>query len=232
MRKIFFLVVLMGGLSVSAFDPAMGASKKAHPDSNKHVVKSQKASYLRAKTPKKTVTTKGVSNPQRLLKDVEGYLNGLKTVKANFHQKDAQGNVTHGTLYLSRPGRVRLEYNPPSPLLIISDGSWVSYQDKQLDEISYVPLSSTPAEFILRERVNFKKDISVDRVEQQKNHIFITLSKDDDSDWGQLVLGFQEKPLQLTQWKVIDAQGNITHVILENFMVGGTIPEKHFKLSE
>ena len=75
-------------------------------------------------------------NQAAAIERVEAYLNSVKTLSARFLQIDAAGTVTHGQLYLRRPGRLRFEYDPPSPLLLVADGVWLILHDKELDQVN------------------------------------------------------------------------------------------------
>src|SRR6516225_4878210 len=84
------------------------------------------------------------------LRRITAYLSGISTMTARFRQSSAGGTVT-GSLWMARPGRMRFEYDPPSPVLLIADRFYVYYVDKQLAQMSKVGLKSTPAWFLLRE---------------------------------------------------------------------------------
>ena len=77
---------------------------------------------------------------------VERYLGDLQALAAPFIKSPARANGAR-PLYLWRPGRLRFEYDPPTPIVIISDGRWVSYRDNELDETTIVPLSRRPWAF-------------------------------------------------------------------------------------
>ncbi|SVE22237.1 uncharacterized protein METZ01_LOCUS475091, partial [marine metagenome] len=97
---------------------------------------------------------------------VESYLNSIKTLSAQFLQVDSEGNVTNGRLYLRRPGRIRFEYDDPSPLLIVADGFWLIFHDRELGQVSRYPLYETPLGVLVDEPVNLRKKVEVVRVEQ------------------------------------------------------------------
>ena len=60
---------------------------------------------------------------------VEQYFNSIRTLKARFVQSNPNGSVVQGTLYVRRPGRMRFEYDAPSQLKIVADGSQVTMWD-------------------------------------------------------------------------------------------------------
>lgn len=101
---------------------------------------------------------------KELLGRVEIYLNGFRSMHAHFKQEDPDGAIRFGELYIQKPGLMRIAYRGLKGLLIVSDGTWLSYDDKALDQVSYVPLHTTPASLILKDKFDFK-DTLVDKVE-------------------------------------------------------------------
>ena len=86
---------------------------------------------------------------------VEKYLNELLTLKSRFLQATSTGEFSEGTLYLSRPGKIRIEYDPPTELLIVADGTWLIYNDIKLDQITHLPLRTTTANILLKKKIKY-----------------------------------------------------------------------------
>jgi outer membrane lipoprotein-sorting protein len=163
----------------------------------------------------------------------EKYLNDMGTLKGDFRQDSTNGRSHTGKLHLSRPGKMRLNYNPPSPLLIVADGKWLITYDKELDETNYVSLNNTPAEFILRPNVKFSGDIQVISVVPQANDTTaITLVKSEKPDEGQITLVFANNPVSLKEWTVTDSQGSETHVILSNLSLNVPVSDSLFQFDD
>ena len=151
----------------------------------------------------------------------ETYMNGITSLKAHFLQFSDVGGQAEGTAYLSRPGKLRLQYDPPSPLLLVADGSFLIVDDKRDDNPSYIPLNSTPAGILVRKHVDLTGgDVKVTKVAHQPGVVTLTMVSSDDPGQGQLALVFSERPFQLRQWQVIDAQGQVTTVSLFNVETG------------
>ncbi len=149
------------------------------------------------------------------LKRIEAYLNGIKTIKARFLQVSSGGDYSEGNLYFAKPGKLRLEYDDPKPILIVSDGVNLTYYDKLLKQISYFDLESTQASILLRERISFSSgDILVTAFERGAAVLRLTVIKGSDPREGNLTLIFSDNPLDLKKWAVTDAQGVITNVSL------------------
>jgi outer membrane lipoprotein-sorting protein len=145
---------------------------------------------------------------------VQKYLNGLITLKSRFLQASSTGNFAEGTFYLSRPGKMRIEYDPPVQFLIVADGTWLIYHDKELEQITHIPLGTTPADILVQENLSLLAgELIVTKIERGPGIIGVTLVREED-DGGQLTLIFSDKPLQLKKWIVLDPQGIKTSVSL------------------
>jgi len=159
---------------------------------------------------------------------IEDYLNQLKNLSADFLQIDDAGGIMRGEIAISRPGKMRVTYNPPNKDFIIADGDFVHIWNDDLKTQTNVEQGSSLAEFILRDPVHLGGDVRVTRVAHFPAKIEVTLEQATDASAGTLTLVFEDKPLKLRQWKVIDAQGHLTGVTLENMSEGMTFPASTF----
>jgi outer membrane lipoprotein-sorting protein len=142
------------------------------------------------------------------------YLDGLTAAKGTFRQTDPKGVTVTGTFYLARPGRARFQYDPPSGLLITSDGKTVIMSDSYLKTFQRFPLSSTPLALFLADHIRLDKGARVTRVEHNAGGFSITARDGHGLSQGQVTLYFAEGPLRLSGWALIDAQGRATQVAL------------------
>ena len=85
------------------------------------------------------------------LKRVAGYLDGIHSMSSRFQQVAQGGALSFGKIYIRRPGLLRVEYEPPVPVLLVSDGTWVDYYDSQLDQLTQIPLDQTPIWFLVQQ---------------------------------------------------------------------------------
>lgn len=166
------------------------------------------------------------------LKMVETYLNEAHTFTADFEQIDSAGKLSHGKFYLSRPGKLLLQYTDPTPLTIIADGQFLIHHDSSTQETTTMALSETPAEFILRKNIRFDEGIKVIHFQEQTNTYKVTLARSAAAETGTLTLKFSKKPLKLVQWIVIDSQGLDTMVNLTNLKTNVPIDQKTFIFQE
>lgn len=149
-----------------------------------------------------------------LLAQVEAYLNGLTTFRARFLQLAQNGASATGVAWIVRPGRMRFDYDPPEPTLLIASGGQVLMYDRELRQPSIAPASSTPLGVLLRPQIRLTGDITVTALERRGGFLHLSLHRTGAAAEGQLTLTFSEAPLQLRQWAVLDAQGRETRVTL------------------
>lgn len=145
---------------------------------------------------------------------VENYLNSITTLRASFLQVAPDGSVSEGMLYLARPGRVRIEYDPPATVLMVSDGARLIYLDREIGQVSELPLSSPLAQILLRKQISLGDNLEVVGMERQAGVLRVTLAGKGDPGAGTVTLVFNDNPLALRQWLVRDGQGLVTRVTL------------------
>jgi outer membrane lipoprotein-sorting protein len=153
------------------------------------------------------------------LQRIAAYLNSIGTMTARFHQRTANGGTASGWVWMERPGRMRFQYDPPNPILLIADRFYVYYIDTQLAEVSQVGLKSTPAWFLLRVPISFS-DLEVTRFERADNLLRVTIVDPAAPDNGSLTMTFTDNPLSLRQWTVIDQRHHVTTVSLTQQQFG------------
>ena len=166
------------------------------------------------------------------LKRVEDYLESLSTLRSRFLQTSSNGGVETGKLFMSRPGKLRFEYDPPASILMISDGIFLIYIDKDLDQVTHIFLKSTPVNFLVREDIRMDGDITVTKIRRSPGMLRITIRDTDEPGKGSMTLIFTDKPLALRKWTVIDAQNIRTNVMLTGVETGMTLDLKLFQHDE
>jgi outer membrane lipoprotein-sorting protein len=139
------------------------------------------------------------------------YLEGLNQDVGRFVQTDPHGNVTQGELYLRRPGMIRFQYDPPSRLVVASDGKWVRVVDPRLKTVNKYPLKETPLSVFLADHIRLDKGVVVDQV-TRTSYGFQIVAHQGKLRGGTLAMVFADKPIRLMEWTVVDAQGGRTRV--------------------
>jgi outer membrane lipoprotein-sorting protein len=159
---------------------------------------------------------------------IEAYLNALHTLKARFLQVAPDGGTSTGTAWIQRPGRLRFEYAPPTPLLLVVGYGQVSFYDSQLQQTSHYPLSATPLSILLADNIKLSGNVTVTGISRQPGQIQVTMVRTSSPGDGTLTLIFADSPIALRQWAVVDAQRKETQVSLFNVQLGGSFDQKLF----
>lgn len=162
------------------------------------------------------------------VKRVEDYLNTLRTFRARFIQIDPYGGEAKGLFYLSRPGKLRLDYDAPNPNLLISNGQFLIHYDRELKAPSYLPINSTPAGLLVRDPVSLKGDLAVAKVERGPAVLRVTAVQTADPRAGAVTFVFSERPFALTNWQVVDSQGAMTRIALYEAQAGQPLDPQLF----
>jgi outer membrane lipoprotein-sorting protein len=159
------------------------------------------------------------------------YLSSLQTLVGNFVQVGPDGTKTKGDFYIQKPGKVRFEYDPPSPIDIIADGSSLAVRDRKLATQDIYPLSQTPLRYLLSDRIDLMKDTNVVSVTADDLYISVTIEeKQTLIGTSRLMLMVGAKDGQLKQWTVTDPQGYDTTVAVYNLDSSRKVDPGLFKI--
>jgi outer membrane lipoprotein-sorting protein len=160
---------------------------------------------------------------------VEEYLNNIKSLEANFIQETSGNNVVNGKFWLSRPGKMRVEYDRPAPSLIIANGSVLAYTDLELEETSYLTTNSTPASFLTRPNFSFSaKDVELTGFSKSADTIKVSVVKKNKKEAGEFSLIFKTNPLRFIKMEVKNDLGETTKVKFTTSKFGDPIDDKLF----
>jgi outer membrane lipoprotein-sorting protein len=155
---------------------------------------------------------------QRALADkVSSYLSNIRQLHGSFVQVAPDGGKSEGEFFLQKPGKVRFDYNPPSPIELIADGSSVVVRDRKLATQDLYPLSQTPLRFLLADRIDLLRDTNLIGV--YADDVFVTVVIEERQILGgthKVMLMFGAQDFQLRQWTVTDPQGYDTTVAVYN----------------
>jgi outer membrane lipoprotein-sorting protein len=159
---------------------------------------------------------------------ISAYLNAQRSLKGEFLQLGPQGQVDRGTIYLKRPGRVRFEYRPPNPILIVADGRSVAVANSRLKTVDRYPLSATPLEVLLGDNVDLRHTNSVLAVEMAPGSVTVKARTSQNRHVSNISFVFSDPGIELRQWTVIDDQGLSTTVSLSHVEPGAAVAETPF----
>lgn len=198
---------LVGAMAAGLASPALSQTRPARPSASQ-IGEADRAAVSRA----------------------EAALSAVTTLRARFLQVDGRGGSAQGTVWMQRPGRARFAYDPPSKILVVSDGTIVTFFDAAVQQTSALPLGSTPLGTLLAERVRLDEgDGRVTAVRRGEGLVQVTVVKRGSPAEGSLTLTFSDQPLELRQWTVIDAQGREVRVTLFEIQTGVRIDPSLFR---
>lgn len=172
--------------------------------------------------------------PQDLadLAKVSAYLNSITSLKSSFVQVGPNGELDQGVIYARKPGRLRFEYAPPSPYLIVSDGVTIAVANSKLRTVDRYPLIDNPLNIILTANSDLTKDPRVTAVERQAGALRITATEKSGPLKGQVTLIFRYPSLEIAQWIITDAQGLQTMIALKGPQTEVQLPPELFVLRD
>ncbi len=165
---------------------------------------------------------------QETLRRVEEYLSALDTIVADFVQVSPQGGITSGKFYFRRPNQMRWQYDPPTPILMVTRGDYLTFYDYELDQVNDIPLSDTLIGFLVRKKIRFDDKVRVISVEDEDGVIKVQLIQKKSPDEGTLTLEFSNSPLLLRNIIIRDAAEQETTIALNNARFGIELDDELF----
>lgn len=164
-----------------------------------------------------------------LVDKAEKYLNAITGLAGTFVQT-ANGRQELGQFSMLRPGRVRLDYDN-MPVQLISDGQDLYFFDKSLDQITTVPITSTPAGILIRKNVNLTNaDINVIETVDYKNSFALKMNLRGQEGLGHMTVVFDKSPVKLNSWTVVDATGATTDVAFRDLREKTNFSKNYFQI--
>lgn len=209
MRPYSLALLLTVSIAVAAPEDALAQAKTGHKPTSTTKSAAQMA-------PKSVKAPEFSATQQARITEAETYMNRIKSLIADYVQIAPDGALTSGKMYLMRPGKMRWQYDPPTPILMIANGTFLTFIDYELNQVTNVPLDQTLAGFLARNDIEFGKDVVVTDVEEKPGSLRLTLVQQARPDDGTLKLEFALNPMQLRNFVIKDAVGQETTVSLNN----------------
>ena len=176
------------------------------------------------------LTKKISSFDNKLLDQLENYLNQLNNISSQFIQSSTNGSEETGKILISKPGKLRIEYKKSKELLIVADGKWLHYYDIELNEIQSVIIEKSPAWILLKKNINLKNDFNISKLEKKSGKITLTLVDKNIENIEKVELIFSSNPIKLKKWVVTDSQEIETTIALLNIITKKKFRPKTFEL--
>jgi outer membrane lipoprotein-sorting protein len=162
------------------------------------------------------------------LDKLSAYLNSIHTLKSNFVQLGPEGDMAQGEFALSRPGKLRFSYNPPSPVTIVATGGDIYVKNSKLNTVDRTSLSETPLDILLNKDIDLRHNTAVTGVEEQQGALVVHARANTTRSQSNITLVFSYPAIELRQWMVKDNQGGITTVALSGVQTGVALPDTIF----
>ena len=159
--------------------------------------------------------TAALSTSEMVLVDkATQYLQNLAEVEGRFEQTNPRGTIQTGDIFLKRPGKARFQYDPPSGLVVVSDGKTVSVWDGRLRTFDRTPLGATPLAILLARQVRLDQDVEVFRVGRYDDGFYLSArsASGQTRTEGYITMVFADNPVALRGWTLVDGQGQATKV--------------------
>jgi outer membrane lipoprotein-sorting protein len=170
----------------------------------------------------------GAAERNAAVRAVAQAVNAVTRLQGRFTQTNPNGTNSTGRFWLQRPGRVRFEYDAPSPLVLVSDGTNVALQDTRLKTTDRYPLRQTPLYFLLKSNVDLERDVIVSNVLRDQGNLLVAMRDRRREADGELTVVFDERTKALEQWSIRDRQGRTTRVRLIDAAPGAAINQALF----
>lgn len=165
------------------------------------------------------------------LSKLSGYLNGIKTAKAEFTQVNADGTLATGVIFIHRPGRVRFEYAPPNAALVMAGGGQVAVFDPKSNQPpQQYPLKRSPLNLILARNVNLGRANMVVGHSGDATKTTVVAQDPEHPEYGSIAMVFTGNPIELRQWVITDDSGAKTTVVLGDLSRGVSLPASKFSI--
>ena len=141
------------------------------------------------------------------LSQIENYLNNMHSLKANFVQMASNGTTSEGSILIEKPNKIRLEYAPPTSVIIVGNGDYIVFNDQELDQVTNIDYDDIPATMILADKIKFDDNLlKITDFYKDSGTTSVTLEHSKSNDIGPITLVFSNSPFELKQWKIVDPQ--------------------------
>jgi outer membrane lipoprotein-sorting protein len=201
---------LLGGLSAAGPALAQGAPLSLTPQA-------RPPAAAAPAQPGAPAAQASAETPQQLIQRINQSLNAATTMVGEFQQISADGRRRSGKLYVMRPGKLRFDYNPPSQLEVISDGSNVAVIDKRVPQQDVYGINQTPLKFLVADRIDVARDTKVLGVKREKDEVILEIEdRNTIAGTSRIRIHFNGDTFMLRRWTVTDPQGIPTTVQLAN----------------
>jgi len=174
------------------------------------------------------------ANPQ--VEQAVAALRAISTLQADFVQTDRNGQRLNGVLTLQRPGKIRFQYQPGVPLLIVSDGAALTLIDYEVRQVQRWPIRNSPLGALL----DPNKDVARYATLNPTGHpdvLSLEVRDPRHPEYGSITMIMLRRPAapggwELNSWVALDSQNRRTTVRLSNQRYGIALPANMFRWND
>ena len=160
------------------------------------------------------------------IKLIKDYLGDIKTLQAEFSQTNQTEDIMTGIFFLKKPGKIRLSYDPPQNLQIVSKQQAVLIFDPKnggSGPLTY-PLHSTPLSFLIKNDLSLFINENGESLELGNLIIFKVRNPQ-----YNLSVEFNKNPVSLLGWEFENQMGELIKIRLNNIHKNKYISDEIFK---
>lgn len=179
-----------------------------------------------------SLRTKTEQGTDKLVTEITRAFTSVTTAKGRFTQFAENQQKSTGTFAIRRPRRMRFDYDAPSPLLIVADGTTIAVADRELETVDRFPLSNSILRLLLQEKPDFRAKANIVGVDQNEHLVAITLTDKSEQTEGQLSLLFSNPDYDLVGWRIVDSIGTTTEVYLQDVETNLKLSPRLFRLDD
>jgi outer membrane lipoprotein-sorting protein len=167
---------------------------------------------------------------------IQAHLKSVSTMTANFVQTDRGGKSLSGVLTLARPGKIRFQYEKGVPILLVSDGSALTFIDYSVKQVQRWPIKNSPLGALLdpdRDMARYARVLAG----SDGQSLLAEVKDPKHPEYGTITLAFQRSAaspggLMLMGWVALDSQNNRTSIRLSNQRFNLAVSGEAFKWSD
>lgn len=163
------------------------------------------------------------------LLELQSYLNSLKHVTARFVQTTPQGHTSTGQFFLSKPHKLKWEYQTPKQISILMKGTNITYYDKGLDQISDYQAPPFFSKILTTSNINLFKlapEYSVKALHTSGLGLDLYINQDTPQGSTTFIMRFSKDPIELLGLVLSDG----TRIQFSSLINYGSLDGKLFKL--
>ena len=156
------------------------------------------------------------------------YLESFSSLSSKFIQINNNGEILSGKIFVSRPGKFRIEYEQ-IPLVLISDSKRLASVNRDLKSINFHSTNNNPLSILLFDKLDMK-EVKILNLVERENTLLVEISSANFEDKGFIEILFETKPLVMKKWTVFKTDQTKTEVFFDNLFLNKSLPSRLFDI--